>query len=77
MNQLKSSHLIANALIWAAMIIAMTLLTKSEDNSSMIVLLMIAGWMATQNIIQQARGDNQSSLSQELSCIKKRIQGKP
>jgi len=46
-----SKKLIANAVIWAAMMIAVSHLTKGSENSQFIVMLMIMGWFGTQNLI--------------------------
>jgi len=50
-NQKKTKPLIGNAIIWAAMMIAVGLLTKGNENSQFLIVLMIAGWFATQSLI--------------------------
>lgn len=42
---------IANALIWAAIIIAASLLTGDSEQGNTLMLLLLAGWFATQSLI--------------------------
>jgi len=42
---------IANALIWAAIIIATSLLTGDSEQGSTLMLILLAGWFATQSLI--------------------------
>lgn len=52
MNKKKNGKLlIGNAIIWAAMMIAVSLLTKGSENSQLINLLMILGWFSTQSLM--------------------------
>ena len=50
-NQKNGKILIGNAIIWAAMMIAVSLLTKGNENSQFISLLMILGWFSTQSLM--------------------------
>ena len=47
--------LVGNAIIWAAVMIAVSLLTKGNENSQFINLLMILGWFSTQSMIQSPK----------------------
>ena len=50
-NQKNGKILIGNAIIWAAVMIAVSLLTKGHENSQFISLLMILGWFSTQSLM--------------------------
>lgn len=50
-NQKNGKLLIGNAIIWAAIMIAVSLLTKGNENSQFINLLMIVGWFSTQSLM--------------------------
>ena len=53
---------IANALVWAATMIATALLTESTNGTQTLILLMIAGWFTTHNLIgDSAECANRSS----------------
>ncbi len=62
---------IANAFIWAAMMIAISLLFKDHHNAQMVVMLMVVGWMTTQGLIQKAAGEQLTTAHDEIRCIKK------
>jgi hypothetical protein len=49
---------IANALVWAATILAVSLLTTPRDggNSFVVLMLLIAAWFAMHSLIQQRCG---------------------
>jgi len=52
MNTHKNAKLlIGNAVIWAALMIAISLLVKGNENSQFINLLMILGWFSAQSLI--------------------------
>lgn len=38
---------IVTALVWAALMIAVSFFTRESDNSQIIIMLMIGGWIAT------------------------------
>lgn len=75
MKKTHSSYIIGNALIWAALMIAFSLLFKSHDNTSMVIMLMIAGWLTTQELIQKAAGQD-LTVGEEVRCIKSLFNGK-
>ena len=47
------SKVIGNALIWAAMMIASSLLIGAHENSQTLMLLFIAGWFATNGLVTE------------------------
>lgn len=42
---------IGNAIIWAAIIIATSLLTDESEQGNTLMMLLLAGWFATQSFI--------------------------
>lgn len=46
---------IINALVWAGLMIAVSLMTKDHENSSAILLMMIGGWIATGGLSSETR----------------------
>ena len=53
-NKKQVSPVIANAVIWAAIILATSLLTGDvleSDKSFMLLILQIAGWFATNGLV--------------------------
>ena len=70
MKNANTSLIVANAIIWAALMIATSLLFKDHPNASMLVLLMIAGWLTTQGLIQKATGAQLATAADEIRCIK-------
>ena len=51
---------IANAIIWAAIIIASSLLTGESGPGETMPLLLIAGWFATQGLVTETRRSRQA-----------------
>lgn len=45
------NNLVGHALIWAAMMISISLITKGSEKSFHILLIMIAGWCATHMLV--------------------------
>ena len=60
---------VANAMIWAAMMIASSLLMAdpSEANSKMMIILMVAGWFATQRLVPGSK----QLLANERACFRR------
>lgn len=49
------SKLTGHALIWAAMMIAISLILQNSEKSFHVFLIMIAGWYATQTMIMSSK----------------------
>lgn len=47
---------IANALVWAAMMLASALLTtpREDGNSNVMMLILVAGWVATNGLVSKS-----------------------
>ncbi|MDX1571282.1 MAG: hypothetical protein R3200_12430 [Xanthomonadales bacterium] len=62
----RSKATIANALLWAALMIALSVLFGDHPNASTIVLLLIPAWFVSDGLISgQARSD--------WTCLKRRV----
>ncbi len=44
---------VANALIWASMMIALSLLMMDSKNGGMMLLLMVGGWLASNKLMHK------------------------
>ncbi|NQZ05709.1 MAG: hypothetical protein HRT35_00975 [Algicola sp.] len=51
---------IIHALVWAALMLAISWVTKGGENKEVIFFL-IAGWMTTQGLLQKALGEDKDS----------------
>lgn len=58
---------IIHALIFAAGILAASVLMKGSENANMVLLLMVAGWIATGGL---------SGSKNEIACLKRKLSGK-
>ncbi|MDJ0653313.1 MAG: hypothetical protein QNJ40_04090 [Xanthomonadales bacterium] len=63
------NKIIGNAVLWASLMIASALLVGDSDNAPALLMLMIAGWYASQLVLTQA-GD---ALRREWACIRRRL----
>ena len=61
----KTKPVIANALVWASLMIASSLILKGDHKDSL-MLLFIAGWFVSN---QMLTGKNHS-VKEELACIR-------
>ena len=52
----KSKAGLANAIIWASMIIASSLLSGDQPQGQTMTLLLIAGWFTSQNLMPGSEG---------------------
>lgn len=48
--------LVGNAIVWAATMIAASLITKGQEGSETLMMLFIAGWFATNGLIASPKG---------------------
>ena len=51
MSEQKQST-IGHAIIWAATMIALSIVFADHENSQMIIFLMLAGWISSQALVQ-------------------------
>ena len=67
----KSRPAVANAIAWAAMMIATALVITDAplEQKSFLLLLQIVGWFS----VNLALGDNGRSPREELACVRKRL----
>jgi hypothetical protein len=67
----KPRPAIANAIAWAAMMIATALVITDAplEQKSFLLLLQIVGWFS----VNLALGDNGRSPREELACVRKRL----
>ena len=67
----RTSAAMANAIAWAAMVIATPLVMSDApvEQKSFLLLLQIAGWLS----VNLALANNSRSLKAEWSCITKRL----
>ena len=57
----RHRNTIANALIWAAMMIAAALLMRGSDNSQLMLLLMVTGWFVTNGLVGESTSERCAS----------------
>ncbi len=67
----KTSPAVANAIAWAAMMIATALVVTDAplEQKSFLLLLQIVGWFS----VNLALGENRQSPGKELACIRERL----
>jgi hypothetical protein len=67
-NQNNVKAVLANALVWAAVLIATSIVMgdAADQQKSSLLLIHIIGWWASDNAIRQGR----MTLKQEWACIK-------
>lgn len=63
----QSSLVIGNAVIWAALMLALSLLMADTPNSDTMILLLVAGWFASQALFTDFRADAR----REWACLKR------